>query len=485
MWRGEVNVADSVVVPCGKTLTVEPGSTIRFARGAALVVHGKLVAAGEPSRPIHFLLERPDEPGAWKGIIIGPRNVSAQPTTAQALTIQAESLQGACSIIHCRIEHAEHGVSLIDAAGRSHRIANCTIEACPGTGVRLIRSSDAIIEHNQIAHCGTQEQAPAGGIWLEDANRVQVRHNTLRDNTRYGVFLDASRLTNVCDNRIQNVGGKPQSTGGYGISLNESSRNLIERNEIDHANYLCLGVSNSDENLIVGNRVGDSPDGIALAGPKTVGNLVRDNLIERCYWSQLYITSQARDNRIERTNVRGGDGAITSWAAGPNLFEDCRFEGTGPVALLGTSLVTLRRVSVVGCRGPHDLWTEFEPTCQVIDCEIDKRRIDFSKGTTANSHFVWLHSLRVRVVDPETDTGIDGATVRLAGPTANSPITTTTRARGLATLELVAGVVRKDKGFEPHPAWSLTVVADGFEPAEVEAISNTEATRLTVRLKRR
>ncbi|HHS97129.1 MAG TPA: hypothetical protein ENK08_04410, partial [Chloroflexi bacterium] len=78
-WSGEVLVTDTVVVPEGVTLTVAPGTTVRFRhyRGyregkVGLVVEGgTLLAVGTPQAQIWFTSDAPDPiNGDWAGVSI-------------------------------------------------------------------------------------------------------------------------------------------------------------------------------------------------------------------------------------------------------------------------------------------------------------------------------------------------------------------------------------------------------------------------------
>ncbi len=60
-------VAASVTVPAGKTLTIEPGVTVYFNAGASLAVNGQLWAQGTPYRRIR-LTRPPGATGSWGGL---------------------------------------------------------------------------------------------------------------------------------------------------------------------------------------------------------------------------------------------------------------------------------------------------------------------------------------------------------------------------------------------------------------------------------
>jgi hypothetical protein len=98
LLSGDVLIVKPLVVPEGVTLTVEPGTVVRFektkAGGNRIVVRGTLVAAGSVGRPIRFI-QKDKSSGPWYGI---------------------EFAGGSGRIEHCVFEGATKGID--DRAGR-------------------------------------------------------------------------------------------------------------------------------------------------------------------------------------------------------------------------------------------------------------------------------------------------------------------------------------------------------------------------------
>ena len=101
-WSGEVGVDGDVVVQPGATLTVAPGTTVRFSRGdprrtgyaperSELLVFGELMLQGSGENPVRFVSAAASpRAGDWSGIFL--------------LNAQNPELQGVL------VEHATHGV---------------------------------------------------------------------------------------------------------------------------------------------------------------------------------------------------------------------------------------------------------------------------------------------------------------------------------------------------------------------------------------
>lgn len=69
-WRGLLSVPGTVTVPQGAALRVQPGTVVRFAKGAGLAVFGRLEANGEPGRRITFTALEDKGAGSWGEIIM-------------------------------------------------------------------------------------------------------------------------------------------------------------------------------------------------------------------------------------------------------------------------------------------------------------------------------------------------------------------------------------------------------------------------------
>ncbi len=65
---GDILIVKTLTVPKGVTLTIEPGTIVRFEPSASnsIVVSGKLIAVGTKDRPIQFIPK--DGKGFWRGI---------------------------------------------------------------------------------------------------------------------------------------------------------------------------------------------------------------------------------------------------------------------------------------------------------------------------------------------------------------------------------------------------------------------------------
>ena len=67
-------VTEELIVPKGITLTVEPGTEMRFSTDTRLLVHGTLIARGTPNDSIYFTNVQNPNPAIWRGIVLDSTN---------------------------------------------------------------------------------------------------------------------------------------------------------------------------------------------------------------------------------------------------------------------------------------------------------------------------------------------------------------------------------------------------------------------------
>ncbi len=152
---------DSVVVPPGCQLTMQPGTRIYGFNAAALVVEGTLHANGTAQNPIIFTGFRQDgayreAPGVWQGIgFRGPsRNNS----------LDFVQIRNAVNAVHVDIPDENAQPDLV--------VQNSMIQYARQAGILGI-NSDIQVVNTQITHCGEFHFAGVGG------GNYQLLHCTL------------------------------------------------------------------------------------------------------------------------------------------------------------------------------------------------------------------------------------------------------------------------------------------------------------------
>jgi len=192
VWRGEVFVEGALTVAPQTTLTLEPGTVVRFRRtvagegaGPLLLVRGRLVARGSAEVPVRFTSPFADSrAGDWEGIVF--------------LGSEKKNL-----LEQCRVEGGAVG---IDASFSTVTLKDVSLVAC-GTGARF-QDSIVTVSGGGASGCTVgmdlvESEADIRGITVR-GNRVgmTVRGGSLfleggsiTDNSEAGFIAAASRLS--------------------------------------------------------------------------------------------------------------------------------------------------------------------------------------------------------------------------------------------------------------------------------------------------
>lgn len=185
-WRGEVLMAGDILVPAGKTLTIDSGTTIYvtptestkidpewLSPDTELLVRGSLVIAGTAERPVRFLPTSLPEGAetAWAGIILD--------------RTEAFRLAGV------ELALAESGILAIGASGV---VENSTISRCR-YGIVLQGDAAPVIRGNRV-------QDGEGGIFCWWGAHPRLLDNLIRNNEEEGLFIDGRSRPLLAGNRI-------------------------------------------------------------------------------------------------------------------------------------------------------------------------------------------------------------------------------------------------------------------------------------------
>lgn len=214
-WNGVISVEGGVTVAPQTTLTIEPGTTIRFRKNAALLVHGRLSVKGSPDRSVRFTSEFVQaEPGDWQGIMLLGSEKNNQ-------------------IEHCLVEGADTGIS----AAFSHiSLKSSSIEACR-TGARFVDSlatvqhgsfrkndvginiSDSEVDIRQSDCSGNRQ-----GV-LANTSSVSIERGTLNGNGDQAIFLIDSRV---------GIRGTDMTGNGSGVACTQSQGSIVGTRIVDN-----------------------------------------------------------------------------------------------------------------------------------------------------------------------------------------------------------------------------------------------------------
>jgi len=197
-WQGEITVPAPLTVPQGAVLAIKPGSTVRFGQGAGLTVYGRIVAEGTPLQRITFTALADKGPNSWGELIMdratGSRFTNCDFSKASwALHSHFVDLK----VSRCRFFDNEGGLRLnsgpVDVSQSIFKNNRIGIRSFRGLG---------IIHDNEFSGNET-------AIFIrEKGSNMQVKHNNIKDNSRYAIQLGDFNDEDV-DARENWWGGKP------------------------------------------------------------------------------------------------------------------------------------------------------------------------------------------------------------------------------------------------------------------------------------
>ena len=199
-WDGEVRILGSVVVPKGSTLTILPGTVVRFGKidvdgdgigDSELYVEGDLVAEGTVERPILFTSgEKAPAPRDWKYLFVNlSRNTVMSHCVSEYAFSGAQVHFSRASISRCWFRNCVDGLRFSTAEGtfeRNRMTGNVY-------GVRYEeRNSKVILTRNEIT--GNKV-----GIFcvMESPGKIEIRENRIHGNDDYDFKLGNRQRTDI------------------------------------------------------------------------------------------------------------------------------------------------------------------------------------------------------------------------------------------------------------------------------------------------
>ncbi len=192
-------IVGSLTVNAGVTLSIEPGTVVKFNQGTELIINGVLDAAGNSSQQIVFTSWRDDSvggdtngdgpsqgrPGDWRRIYFGD-SVTESLTRFDNIIVRYGGRDNYATVETYRADIT---------------IASCAITDNAAYGV-YGRESSLVVRDSLIADNGTD------GVRLMSWGATQLLNNTIRNNGGQGIQVwDHNSTVTIRDNRILDNGG--------------------------------------------------------------------------------------------------------------------------------------------------------------------------------------------------------------------------------------------------------------------------------------
>lgn len=106
----------------------------------------------------------------------------------------------------------------------------------------------------------------------------------------------------------------------------------------------------------------------------------------------------------------------------------------------------------------------------MIDCNIDKHRVIFGKGTGEHNYVEWMHTVEVHAIDTKSGLPVSGATVRIESERdSKQHMSLETTRRGRTMFEVLETIIRKNDIHDVTPHRVL-VTMKGYEPKNLSGV---------------
>lgn len=239
VWKGEVLVEGAVTVAPQATLTVEPGTVVRFKKGAGepvLLVQGRLAASGTKEEPIRFSsLFAVPVAGDWQGVVLlgSEKNNLMENCRIEGAATGVEALFANVTLKGVRAERSATGMRFQDAlvTMEGGGASDCD------TGMSFLQS-EATVRGVSVIGNRMGVEARHTSIYLQDGSLAMNRSAFSCDSCRLklagGAVLDNGRGVTLFETEGSITGAKLARNSDYGLSLTGSrvrvSDNVITGN---------------------------------------------------------------------------------------------------------------------------------------------------------------------------------------------------------------------------------------------------------------
>jgi hypothetical protein len=180
--KGQYDIRETVVVPRGSKLTIEPGTVLLFREGSSLISYSPIWARGTKSNPIRFAARMPGLKWGVVGIVSAEKSVfeHVQFENGQRAVVNHITFPGGLSLIDSDVEiqHSEFR-NLFGSDGVYVRNASVLIRDNLFQDIRIdgldLDFGTGEISHNRFINCGDE------GIDLSGDTDVRVHDNVVLD----------------------------------------------------------------------------------------------------------------------------------------------------------------------------------------------------------------------------------------------------------------------------------------------------------------
>ncbi|ODS37806.1 MAG: hypothetical protein A7315_03665 [Candidatus Altiarchaeales archaeon WOR_SM1_79] len=283
-------VVGDVSVPIGQTLTIEPGTNVKFDGNYSMYIDGDLIAIGTEINRINITSNM------------------AMPASGDWNKIQINST-GYIEIKYSDISYGDSGIYLNLSSGNN--ITNNDIFSNSWSGIRLESSSNNIITGNNILKnfygihlkFSSNNSITDNNVYSNYGNGIKFdwscNNNILKNDdiysNSYGIYFVLSLNNNITGNNVTN-------NNDSGIYLEQSINNNITNNNLSSNNCFGIHLLESPNNTIGGNIISSNHwGGFKLKGSSN-NSIINNNISSNSWWG-IELLGSSNSNIITCNNI--------------------------------------------------------------------------------------------------------------------------------------------------------------------------------------
>jgi hypothetical protein len=275
--EGPYLVTDTLLVPAGSSLRVEPGTQVRFSAAGRLQVKGRLEVAGAPDQIVEF----------------GPVGDDPNKAFWLGVEIAGGSEAGPSQLSHCVIRGADPGLKVESA---QVGLTACTFDRCGAFSVQVSGRARLMLEQ------GTIVDGHRVGLDAQPGTQVELQGCTLSGLVTAGIILKE-----VADQTVVR-GCRIEKCGAEGLLVRGRCTPVLEKCQISrNAGEGIRSIDGASPNIIDCEVQDNRGAGVRLqdhwAG-ELRGSLIRDNA-EGGISAQAGCKGVIEGNRIENNRTAG------------------------------------------------------------------------------------------------------------------------------------------------------------------------------------
>jgi gliding motility-associated-like protein len=303
MWTKAASpyiVTNNLMVAGGVSLTLEPGTVVKFEPNVQLIVAGALIANGNSNDSIYFL--RNSSTQNWAGITFSVGSVASSISNQYAY-------QSGSVFNYCAVRNVTSTNAAIYTVNTALYISNTTINQNNANGIRFAYSG-----------------------MFTNLDKVVIANSKISNNSFNGIQFDAYQLgghLRIINNTISNNtlnGVKTDEVGSHVTHTYYIAGNTVIGNGQTGIETSCNGLQTIENNLVYNNGIGIKTRGTGITSSNTFNTFTiqQNRVIGNINYG---IQPQYATHNIQKNLVASNGGAIRLNENGTYVINNNNFTG--------------------------------------------------------------------------------------------------------------------------------------------------------------